>query len=237
MAKGMTLEQFTEALRSAWGSALQAVVLYGSQAAPGATLTGSDYNVLVVVTAADAEALLRVADVVTAWRGAGHPPPMTMTVAEWRGSADVFPIEYADILARHRVLFGTFDVAGVHVVPADLRHQLEFEARGKVLQLRAGVLATAGTPEAQVALLARSVSSFTTISRALLRLHQQAVPDDAAAVVRAAAAVARFDAAPVLAALSAKRGERPVEPGRTVAGYLTAAEAVAAYLDSWSSAT
>lgn len=234
MAKRMTLEQFTEALRSAWGSALQAVVLYGSQAAPGATLTGSDYNTLLIVSSARADDLVRAADTVAAWREAGHPPPMTMTAAEWHGSADVFPIEYADILARHRVLFGTFETAGVQVAPAHLRHQLEFEARGKVLQLRAGTLATAGNADAQVALLARSVSSFATIGRALLRLHQQTVPDDAASVVRAAAAVAGFEATPVLAALAAKRGERPTEPGRTVAGYLAAAEAVAAHLDSWS---
>ncbi len=234
MAKRMTLEQFTEALQAAWGSTLQAVVLYGSQAAPGAMLTGSDYNTLLIVSAARPEDLLRAAPIVSAWREAGHPPPMTMTAAEWRGSADVFPIEYADILARHRVLYGSLDTTGVQVSAKDLRHQLEFEARGKVLQLRAGVLATAGNADAQVALLARSVSSFATIGRALLRLHAQPVPDDAAAVARAAAQVAGFDAAPVLAALGAKRGERPAEPAGTVAGYVVAAEAIAAHLDSWS---
>ncbi|MDX2183538.1 MAG: hypothetical protein SFW08_06080, partial [Gemmatimonadaceae bacterium] len=61
MAKRMTLEQFTEALQAAWGSTLQAVVLYGSQAAPGAMLTGSDYNTLLIVSAARPEDLLRAA--------------------------------------------------------------------------------------------------------------------------------------------------------------------------------
>ena len=50
---------------------------------------------------------------------------MTMTVAEWRGSADIFPMEYADILERHRVLHGTAPFEGVTVDARDLRLQLE----------------------------------------------------------------------------------------------------------------
>lgn len=234
MTQTMTLDQFTTRLAAAFGDALAAVVLYGSQAAPGATLRGSDYNVLVLTTRLGAADLAAAAPVVRAWREAGHPPPMTMTVDEWRRSADVFPIETADILARHRVLAGTLPPLEHAVRPADLRHQLEFEARGKVLQLRAGAMATAGVPGEQAALLARSASAFVTMARAVLRLVGEEPPAAAGDVVQAAARVTGFAAAPVLVALAAKRGEVPADAGAALAAYVEAAEHLTTWLDRWS---
>jgi hypothetical protein len=229
----MTLDQFTERLRGAFGDALAAVVLYGSQAAPGATLHGSDFNVLVLATRLGAADLAAAAPIVRAWREVGHPPPMVMTVEEWRRSVDVFPIEVADILARHRVLAGTLPPPDHPVDPADLRHQLEFEARGKVLQLRAGAMATAGNPQEQTAVLARSASAFVTMARAVLRLAGEEPAAAAPDVVQAAARITGFAAAPVVVALAAKRGEAPADPGAALAAYVEAAEQLAGWLDRW----
>ena len=74
----------------------------------------SDYNVLVLLDRDRADARSpRRRRVARAWREAGNPPPMTMTVAEWRGSSDIFPMEYADILERHRVLHGSRPFEGI----------------------------------------------------------------------------------------------------------------------------
>src|ERR687885_789555 len=114
MAK-MTPEQLVEQLRRAYGPELRAVVLYGSAAAGEHVPKRSDYNVLVITDALDFEALTRAAAVARAWGEAGNPPPLTLTSEEWRSSADIFPMEYADILARHRVLHGTPPFDGVTV--------------------------------------------------------------------------------------------------------------------------
>ena len=83
------------------------------------------------------EAGLRaVAAVSKAWAEAGNPPPMTFTVKEWKSSSDIFPMEYADILERHRVLFGDPPFDGIRVSPTELRLQVEHETMGKLLQLR-----------------------------------------------------------------------------------------------------
>lgn len=229
----MTLEQYTDRMQQAWGDALVGVVLYGSQAAPGATLTGSDYNTLVLVQRCTSARLAAAAPVVKAWREAGHPPPMTMTVDEWRRSADVFPIEVADILSRHRVLVGTLPTDGVVVQPRDLRHELEYEARGKLLQLRAAEMATAGRADEQTALLVRSVSGFVALGRALLRLAGETPPDAHDALVRSAARVAGFAAAPLLTALEAKKGQKPKDPGAALVAYVEAIEQLVHFLDTW----
>src|SRR5687768_1249 len=102
----MKLEELVAQLHLAYGSGLRAVVLFGSAVA-GEHTKRSDYNVLVIVDALPLEKLRAVAAVSKAWAAGGNPPPMTFTTSEWRSSADIFPMEYADILERNRVLFGT----------------------------------------------------------------------------------------------------------------------------------
>src|SRR6476661_5375234 len=124
----MTLDELVSQLRSAYGTALQAVVLYGSAAAGEHIPKKSDYNVLVIVDALDANRLAAASAVSRAWAEAGNPAPLTLTTSEWRGSSDIFPMEYADILERHRLLYGNAPFDGITVDLKDLRLQLEQEA-------------------------------------------------------------------------------------------------------------
>src|SRR6476661_1532625 len=126
----MTLDELVTQLRAAYGTRLNSVVLYGSAATGEHIPKRSDYNVLLLLKAIDASALASASAVARAWSDAGNPPPMTMTVDEWRGSADVFPMEYADILDRHRVLYGTPPFDGMSVSMRDLRMQLEHQTMG-----------------------------------------------------------------------------------------------------------
>src|SRR5881397_3023091 len=107
---------------------------------------------------------------VKAWSDDGNPPPLTLTVDEWHGSADIFPMEYADILDRHRVLFGDLQT-DVRVNPSHLRLQLEHEAMATLLQLRRGALAAGNDAKAQLALLEGSSSTVMVVFRAVLRLQ------------------------------------------------------------------
>src|ERR1043166_8255138 len=137
----MTLDELVTQLRAAYGNALRSIVLYGSAARGEHIAKRSDYNVLVIVEALDAARLAAASAASRAWADAGNPAPLTMTVSEWRGSSDIFPMEYADILERHKVLFGEAPFDGIRVERSDLRLQLEQEAMGKLLKLRQGVLA------------------------------------------------------------------------------------------------
>ena len=117
----MTLDELVQQLRKAFGDELRAVVLYGSAAAGEHIAKRSDYNVLVLVDALDLEHLDREAAIARAWAEGGNPPPLTLTVDEWRSSSDIFPMEYADILERHRVLYGTPPFDGIRVERSTLR--------------------------------------------------------------------------------------------------------------------
>lgn len=237
MAK-MTLDELVSQLRAAWGASLRSVVLYGSAATGEHIPKRSDYNVLVIVDALDVTTLGAASAVARAWGEAGNPPPLTMTESEWRGSSDIFPMEYADILERHRVLHGAPPFDGISVAPGDLRLQLEHEAMGVLLKLRQGVLAAGGDAKRQIELMAASRSSVLVVFRALLRLHGKVPPADALGVVREAAAVAGLDGAPFDRVVRHVRGEQELtsaEAGEVLAGYLRGVQQLVAHLDRYAS--
>src|SRR3954467_3530735 len=126
----MTLDELVNQLKLAYGGDLRSVVLYGSAVAGEHIAKKSDYNVLVVVDSITVENLRKAAAIAGAWANDGNPPPMTFTAAEWNSSSDIFPMEYADILERHRVLFGESRYNGIRVSPSDLRLQVEQQTMG-----------------------------------------------------------------------------------------------------------
>jgi hypothetical protein len=233
MAK-MTLDELVSQLQKAFGTGLEAVVLYGSAAAGEHIPKRSDYNVLVLVRELGVAELEREAAIARAWGEAGNPPPLTMTLGEWRGSSDIFPMEYADVLDRHRVLYGTPPFGGVSVKSRDLRLQLEHEAMGKLLQLRQGVLAAGGDRKKQVELLGASLSTFMVIFRALLRYHGESPPVDYERLVDAVSKRTGMTGAPFVRVIHHHRGSEPLQERDVqgvLAGYLAGAHALVDYLD------
>ena len=229
----MTLDELVSQLRAAYGDALRSVVLYGSAAGGEHIPKRSDYNVLVVADALPADRLRAAAAVAAAWTAAGNPPPMTLTTAEWRASSDIFAMEYADILERHRVLHGAPPFEGISVARQDLRLQVEREAMGKLLQFRQGVLAAGNDGRRQLALLEASLSTLMTIFRAVARLSGEAPPADNEALAAAVASRAGFDAAPFSRVVRHVRGSEKLtssEAEPLIAGYLTGLERLVSYV-------
>ena len=234
MAK-MTLDDLVTQLRAAFRDELRAVVLYGSAAAGEHVPKKSDTNVLVLVDSLSADRLAGAAAAARAWADAGNPAPLTLTVDEWRGSSDIFPMEYADVLERHKVLHGALPT-DIRVDPAHLRLELEHEAMGTLLQLRRGALAAGNDGRAQLELLESSASTMMVIFRAVLRLRNEKPPLDNAALVDQVAAAAGMDSAPFQRVVRHKRGEmalRNSDAGPVLAAYLEGMQRLVKYLDQF----
>ena len=235
----MTLDDLVTQLRSAYGTHLSAVVLYGSAAAGEHIPKQSDYNVLVLLDDIEPSTLKAASAVARAWRDAGNPPPMTMTMREWRRSSDVFPMEYADILDRHRVLHGAAPFDGISVSRDHLRLQLEQQVLGKLLQLRQGALLAGTDGKRQLELIAASLSTMMVLFRAVLRLLGEKPEGDNVTLAQRVAALAGLDATPFVRAVRHVRGETKLsgnDAGQVLAGYLTGIERLNSYLDRYTSA-
>lgn len=231
----LSLDDLVSQLRAVHGSSLAAVVLYGSAATNEHVEGLSDVNVMVLVESIPFATMQALAPTMRAWQEAGNPPALELTVAEWRASADIFPIEYADIFERHRVLHGTLPVDGVVVRRRDLRLQVEQEAMGKLLRLRRGVMVAGSDAARQQDLLRASLSSLLVIFRAIMRLGGEVPPRDADAVIDAVAARTGFDATAYHTVLALKRGTA-VEVRDTPAlleSYVTGMASLVAWLDGY----
>ncbi|HVT40503.1 MAG TPA: nucleotidyltransferase domain-containing protein [Gemmatimonadaceae bacterium] len=237
MAK-MTLDELVTQLRAAYSGALRAVVLYGSAAGGEHHAKHSDQNVLVIVRALTLDAMNAAGAVARGWTGAGNPPPLTLTEAEWKSSVDVFAMEHADIRDRHKMLYAEpgFDpLAGMHVASRDIRQQLEYESMATLLGLRGQILSSDGGEKDRIQLLADSLSRVLALFRALLRLTGEKPGADNAAVCRAAATAARFDAGPFIAVLEHRRGTTKLAGAKVaevLSGYHDGLERMVAFVDA-----
>ncbi|MBP6774115.1 MAG: hypothetical protein KA154_14035 [Gemmatimonadaceae bacterium] len=230
----MSLDELVRQLTQVHGSALVGVVLYGSAASDDVVEGLSDLNVLVIVETLDITTLRALGQTTRAWQEAGNPPPLMLTRTEWLGSSDVFPMEYADILERHRVLAGTMPLDGVVVHQRDLRLQVEQESLGKLLRLRRAVM-TAGTDVArQRELLRASLSAVLVIFRSVLRLHGERPSRDGAHVIADVATHCRLDAQPFLRVHQLVHGGALADSdvASVMAGYLDGVTQLARVLDT-----
>lgn len=227
-------ERFVEELKQALGERLRSVVLHGSVARGEVVPNVSDVNLLVLLDDVDATALRTAGPLARRWARAGNTAPLLLSWDEWLRSADAFAIEVADMKDARHVLHGEDAVAELAVDRRQLRLQAERELRGKLVQLRSGLLLTAERPGEVGRLLLSALPSFTTYARAVLRLHGEAVPDTTPAVLDRAAHLVEADAAPMHTTWQARTGgnarEWPVD-SPVVLGYYTFAERTADHVD------
>src|SRR6266849_2054799 len=238
MAHEKLISEFIEKIRAAAGANLVSVILYGSGAEGEFHPEYSDLNLLCVLRDASFASLSKVANVVAWWRGKKHHPPLVLTQADLRTSADVFSIEFVDMKQRHRVLYGE-DVLSSLDVPMTLhRSQLEYELREKLFLLRQHVL-LAGSDEKQLwEVMLNSLSSFTTLFRhVLLEMGEQGRKHSREAVGELAHRM-NFDPSPFVQIMDVRAHTADRKQLRAVeiaSKYLQAIEQVTAAVDTMQS--
>jgi len=165
------LAQLVEKLNEAFGERLVSVILYGSAAAGDHQQQFSDLNILCVLRDITTRELAESEPVFKWWRGKGNPAPLLLSEREVGTSTDCFPIEFHDIQARHRVLYGANVVSDIVVDESFYRAQVEHELRAKVLRLRQKAGGLLSDKDLLRRLLADSVSTFAVLFRHALVLR------------------------------------------------------------------
>lgn len=175
---------------------------------------------------ADLAAAARQAD---AWARLDLAVPLLLTPVEFRRSLDTFPVEYGAILRRHAVIAGTPPFEGASVSDADLRRALEVLAKGHLLHLRAGAIATGGRASEGRDLIAASIDPFRALVANAARLAGHAAETDDALIAFGAARLGVT--ADVLRGLLAIDEGDDFDPSAVMPVYLDAAERLWQALD------
>lgn len=164
-------EAFIDDLKSTHGKNLASVILYGSAAAGDFIPAKSDYNLLIALHRIAPEDLRNAHACVREWYRMGHPVPVYFTVSELQNAADVFPIEFHQMEVARKVLYGSDVLANLKISDAFLRHQVEYELRSKLLQLRRQYIPASASVDGLKTLMSDSLASFAALFRAVLLLY------------------------------------------------------------------
>lgn len=158
-------------LKETHGTNLASVILYGSAATGDFLTSTSDYNLLIALKKITPKTLRNSQAPMREWRRLGHPLPVYFTVSELKTAADVFPIEFHQMEQARVVLYGEDVLANLTVSDDYLRHQVEYELRSKLLQLRRLYIPTCVSASNLENLMSESLTSFASIFRAVLLLQ------------------------------------------------------------------
>ncbi|MDW8141623.1 MAG: hypothetical protein RMJ90_05010 [Candidatus Bipolaricaulota bacterium] len=165
-----TIEKFTREIQTLYGDDLISLILYGSAAGTDFVPDRSDLNFLVVLQRVTPEALRKALPLVRDWHRQRIATPLFVDPEFLKSSLDVFPMEFLDMQAQHRLLAGRDILLDLKVSPKNLRLQCEEELKGKLLHLRRAYLETGNRAAALEELMISSAKSFLVITRHLLRL-------------------------------------------------------------------
>jgi len=228
------LQELVTRLQQACGENLVSVVLYGSAAREDFHEQFSDVNALVVLQRLEANAFAPIAGVLKWW---SHEeklrPPLIMTLAELRESADVFAIELVEIQQSHRTLFGQDVVAAIDV-PMNLhRVEVEHELRTTLLRLRHHLLLNPDNQDELRAVLAKSVTTVLTLFRHALMVLGKDAPHDKPQLLTSAGEAFGFDVTPLQKILAMRNeGQQPEDLHGLYHAYMGAIQRVAHELDT-----
>jgi predicted nucleotidyltransferase len=217
-------------LDAGFGSSYSAVV-YGSAAREDFVPGHSDINLMLVLPSLDPAVLRKLGPAFTRWRKTGHLPPLLLTPAELRRSADAFPLEIHDLKAAYVIVRGSDPLSDITVRRADLRVALERDARGKLLRLRQGYAETGGKRDRITGLARLTVGGVLLLCRSALFLAGRRGSADPVVMIAELSGIAGFDPA-ALADLAAHRGDSAWRcPPERFEAYLVTVERLVGFLD------
>lgn len=208
--------EFVALARSVFGDRLVSLTLYGSYLKETFTPGVSDVNVLVIVGENSEEALRALGARGSRLMRRNRITPLVLSRREFVTSADVFPMEYLDIVESHQVLMGPDVTSELEIDQANLRHQIEHELRGNLVSLRQLAVA-AGRPRLfKRRLLRRELEQWygrlAAILRGLLRFNGATeVPSAPEALVEAINKALGFESGPIVQLLACRDRSRRTE--------------------------
>jgi predicted nucleotidyltransferase len=118
-----TLNEFTAAAQEAFAEDLLSVVLFGS-AAEGRLRATSDVNVVLVLRRVDPEKLEAIGEPYRFAHAAIRLSAMFILETEIGVAKDAFAVKFADIIARHEVIYGPDPFIGLTVSREAALHRL-----------------------------------------------------------------------------------------------------------------
>ena len=196
-------------LKETFGSNLVSVILYGSYVSGDFVPGVSDVNMLVILDHPDSGSIGTLGNRASRMMRKHNITPLILTKSEFVNSADVFPMEYADIRERNRVVYGSDETESLALKKRNLRHQLEERLRGSVASLRQVLIASRGRKSVLAANLKILYGSLKAQCRGLLNLKgAKDIPTEGTAIIDEVSRTFNLDAEALKKLLELRMGAK-----------------------------
>jgi predicted nucleotidyltransferase len=166
-------EPFTDDYRAAFGADLESIILYGSAARSEYVPKVSDINFLIMLSPEGMQRLAAAMPLVDRWGKARVATPLFLTQDYIFSSIDVFPIEFLNMKASYRLVWGKDVLKNLEFDKRLVRLQAEREIKAKLLHLRERFVETGGSAKKITQLISISLPAFFSIFQAVLFLNDQ----------------------------------------------------------------
>lgn len=168
-----SVSQFALKLLDNLGDNIKTILLYGSAAGVNYKPGVSDVNIAVIVERLDFAVLKQASVLVKEGRRHKIAPPLFLTKDYVLNSLDVFPIEFSEIKAQHKTIFGEDFFAGLDIPLKDVRLLCEQQIKGKLLHLRQAYLDVGANPHVLKNFVSRAFNDLIPVFRQLIILKGQ----------------------------------------------------------------
>jgi len=218
-----SVDAFVAAGKAAFEADLVSVVMYGS-AAEGRLRATSDVNMLLVVRRFEQAQADRLRDPLRLAHAAVQMNVMFLLEDEVSAAMDAFAVKFADIVARHRVLFGSDPFAALSPPRDALIRRLKQVLLNLQLRLRERYVMLSLREEQLALLIADAAGPLRSSAASLLKLEGQPplAPKEALEKVVGEMNDASLGAA--LIEISAAREDRQLAPGKSAPALMSLIE-------------
>ncbi len=165
------IDEILPIIKHVFGDNLKMVGLYGSAATGSFVKRVSDVNILIIVGKSSVDEMLKLSKEGKKGLIDFRITPHILSQKELETSSDVFPVEYQEIQATMRLLYGESMLDSLKIGKSNIRHQVETMLRGEMNSLKQIILMTSRDEK----IFKREVLSWSgrqiPLFRAVLRLY------------------------------------------------------------------
>jgi hypothetical protein len=226
------VETLARDLDETFGSRLQSLVAY-----PGNQADGSVHSCAIVDGLAFRD-LVACLPTTENWHHRGIAVPLMLATGELERTVDIFPLEYASILADYLVVRGADPFKGMAIAVEDVRRATEGQAKSHLIHLREAFLESHGETTRIARLIASSAAPLRALLTNIARLAEPAtaaLTDDAlGALAERRMGVPAATIRDVLKSSSGGHSSIP-DPSALLAHYIDAAQKIWQFVDRWRS--
>jgi hypothetical protein len=151
-------------LDSIFDGRLESLVVY-----PGHQADGSVHS-CALITGLGFRDLTACLPLTQSWHNRGIAVPLMLSSDELRRTVDIFPLEYASILADYAVVRGSDPFKGLVIHVEDVRRAVEGLAKGHLIHLREAFLESHGETTRIARLIAASAAPLRALLTQIARL-------------------------------------------------------------------